>query len=575
MGGLFMKNNEVAQALNEMAVLLEIQGKDKFKPKAYSRAARSIASLGEDIETIASRGELTGIPGVGKALAEKIGALLKTGSISQLEELRKEIPVNVRELDAIPGVGPMTMKLLYEGLGITDLASLEKAVKEGKLTGLKGIGQKTVDQIVEGIQLVRAGLGRTLLANAFPVAQSIESALKHVKGVRQINVAGSFRRRKETVGDIDILVDAADGEKVMEAFVHLEGVTDVLAHGPTKSSVRLSTGLQLDVRVLPPESYGAGLQYFTGSIDHNVHVRTIAQKQGLRLSEYGLYRGEEQVAGNEEGDIYKTLGLDYIEPELREDKGEIEAAQRHELPNLVSLAQIRGDLHTHTNKSDGANSIEEMLDVAASKRYEYYCISDHTKSLTIAGGMTEEQILDAIDEIDGINSSGKWKLRVLKGAEVDILANGELDISDEVLERLDVVTASVHTKMKDTKEAITDRVCTALQNRHVDILGHPTGRLLLKRSEYEVDLERIFETARAAGVTMELNSHPERLDLNDGNLRAAKRYGLKIAISTDAHRVGELHNMQFGVFQARRGWLEPSDVINTYPLKELLKLLRK
>jgi DNA polymerase (family 10) len=570
-----MKNNEVAQALNEMAVLLEIQGKDKFKPKAYSRAARSIASLGEDVETIASRGELTGIPGVGKALAEKIDALLKTGSISQLEELRKEIPVNVRELDAIPGVGPMTMKLLYEGLGITDLASLEKAVKEGKLTGLKGIGQKTVNQIVEGIQLVRAGLGRTLLANAFPVAQSIESALKHIKGVRQINVAGSFRRRKETIGDIDILVDAADGEKVMEAFVHLEGVTDVLAHGPTKSSVRLSTGLQLDVRVLPPESYGAGLQYFTGSIDHNVHVRTIAQKQGLRLSEYGLSRGEEQIAGKEEGDIYKALGLDYIEPELREDKGEVEAAQHHELPNLVSLEQIRGDLHTHTNKSDGANSIEEMLDVAASKRYEYYCISDHTKSLTIAGGMTEEQILDAIDEIDGINSSGRWKLRVLKGAEVDILANGELDISDEVLERLDVVTASVHIKMKDTKEAITDRVCTALQNRHVDILGHPTGRLLLKRSEYEVDLERIFETARSAGVIMELNSHPERLDLNDGNLRAAKRYGLKIAINTDAHRMGELDNMQFGVFQARRGWLETKDVINTYPLKEMIKLLRK
>ncbi len=361
----------------------------------------------------------------------------------------------------------------------------------------------------------------------------------------------------------------------MDSFVRFEGVADVLTHGPTKSSVRLTSGIQVDVRVLPPDSYGAGLQYFTGSIDHNVHVRTIAQKQGLRLSEYGLYRGDEQIAGKEEEGIYRALGLDYIEPELREDKGEIEAAQHHQLPDLVSLGQIRGDLHTHTDKSDGANSIEEMLEAASAKSYEYFCISDHTKSLTIAGGMTEEQILASINEIDEINSSGKWKMRALKGAEVDILPNGDLDISDEVLRQLDIVTASVHSKMKDTKEAITDRVCAAIQNRHVDILGHPTGRLLLKRSEYEVDLERIFETARTGGVVMELNSHPERLDLNDGNLRAAKRYGLKIAINTDAHRIGELDNMQFGVFQARRGWLEAKDVINTYPLKEMIKLLRK
>lgn len=569
-----MKNDDVAQVLNEMAVLLEIQGTDKFKPKAYSRAARSVASLGEDIEAIAARGELTGIPGVGKALAEKIDAYLKTGSISQLEELRKDIPVKVKELDAIPGVGPMTMKLLYENLGITDLESLEKAVKEGHLTGLKGVGQKTVDQIVAGIQLVRAGLGRTLLANAFSIAQRLEEELNQVQGVRQTTIAGSFRRRKETIGDIDLLVDADDAEQLMGSFVHFDGVADVLAHGPTKSSVRLKTGIQVDVRVLPPESYGAGLQYFTGSIDHNVHVRAIAQKQGLRLSEYGLYKGDKQIAGKDEKGIYRALGLDYIEPELREDKGEIEAAQRHELPDLVSLEQIRGDLHSHTDKSDGANSIEEMLEAAASKPYEYFCVSDHTKSLTIAGGMTEDQILASINEIDEINSSGRWKMRVLKGVEVDILPNGDLDISDEVLEQLDVVTASVHSKMKDTKEAITERVCIAIQNRHVDILGHPTGRLLLKRSEYEVDLERIFETARTAGVIMELNSHPERLDLNDGNLRVVKRYGLKLAINTDAHRVSELDNMQFGVFQARRGWLEAKDVINTYPLQEMIRLLR-
>ena len=572
-----MRNSEVAQALNEIAVLLEIEGKpeSKQKARAYDRAARSVASLGEDIETISARGELMGIPGVGKSLAEKIDTFLKTGSIPALEELRRKIPVKVRELDAIPGVGPMTMKLLYENLGITDLESLEKAVKEQRLTDLKGIGKKTVDQIVEGIQLVRAGLGRTLLADAFPIAESIEKSLKGVQGVQQIIIAGSFRRRKETIGDIDVLVDADDSTQVMEAFVHLADVADVLAHGPTKSSVRLRTGLQVDVRVLPPDSFGAGLQYFTGNIDHNVHVRTIAQKMGFRLSEYGLFKGEVQVAGKDEEEIYKKLGLDLMPPELREDKGEIEAAQRHELPQLVSLRDVKGDLHSHTDKSDGANTTEEMIDAASKRGYDYYCVSDHTKSLTIAGGMDEKQMLKAFEAIDRINSSGRWKMKVLKGAEVDILANGDLDISDQVLEQMDVVTVSVHSRMKDTKEAITDRVCTALQSKHAHILGHPTGRLLLKRSEYEIDLERVFEVARENKVIMELNSHPQRLDLNDGNLRAAKRFGLKIAINTDAHRVSELSNMPFGVFQARRGWIEPKDVVNTYPLKALLKEIRK
>lgn len=572
-----MRNNEVAQALSEFAVLLEIQGKpeSKQKARAYARAARSVASLGEDIEAISSRGELMQIPGVGKSLAEKIDSLLKTGSIPALEDLRREIPVKVKELDAIPSVGPMTMKLLYENLGITDLESLEKAVKEERFTGLKGIGKKTVIQIIEGIQLVRAGLGRTLLADAFPIAESIERSLKEIQGVRQVIIAGSFRRRKETIGDIDVLVDADDGTQVMEALIHLADVADVLAHGPTKSSVRLKTGLQVDVRVLPTDSFGAGLQYFTGSIDHNVHVRTIAQKMGLRLSEYGLFRGEAQVAGRDEEGIYKALGLDSVPPELREDKGEIEAAQHHELPQLVSLRDIKGDLHSHTDKSDGANTIEEMIGVASKRDYDYFCVSDHTKSLTIAGGMDEKQMLRAFEEIDSINSSGRWKMKVLKGAEVDILANGDLDISDQVLEQMDVVTVSVHSRMKDTKEAITNRVCTALQNRHAHILGHPTSRLLLKRSEYEIDLERVFEVARANKVIMELNSHPQRLDLNDGNLRAAKRFGLKIAINTDAHRVSELSNMPFGVFQARRGWMEPKDVVNTYPLKALLREIRK
>jgi DNA polymerase (family 10) len=377
------------------------------------------------------------------------------------------------------------------------------------------------------------------------------------------------------VRDIDILVLASDETAASDAFVSYEDVAEIIVQGPTKSSVRLQNNMQVDLRVLPPESFGAGLQYFTGSKDHNVKLRSIAIKQKMRLNEYGLFKDERKIAGDDEEGIYKALGLEFIPPELREDQGEIEAAQSGALPELINLEDIRGDLHSHTDQSDGHNTIEEMLDAAAAIGYEYYCVSDHTQSLTIANGMDEKRLLARIDEIDGLNDSGKWKMKILKGAEVDILADGGLDIEDEVLAQLDVVTVSIHSRMKDSEEKMTERVCHALENKFVHILGHPTGRLIGKRSEYQIDLGEVFEVAKKNKVMMELNSYPSRLDLNASNLRVALRKGLKIAINTDAHRISELDNMKFGVFQARRGWLTKKDAVNTHPLKKVMQILKK
>ncbi|MFW9793453.1 MAG: DNA polymerase/3'-5' exonuclease PolX [Candidatus Thorarchaeota archaeon] len=569
------KNAEVARVLKEIGLLLEIEGKDRFKPRAYYRGMRSILSLGEDIEAIAKRDVLTDIQGIGTGLSEVIKSYLETGEVEILTNLRTRVPVKALELDAIPGVGPKTIKLVYERLGVTDLESLEKAANDGKLSGLPGLGEKTQVQIIEGIQIVRAGLERTLLADALSAAEKIENELRKLKSVKQLITVGSTRRRRETIGDLDFLVDATESETVMNAFVNSKGVTTIIAHGPTKSSIRLESGLQVDLRVLPSDSFGAGLQYFTGSVDHNVRLRSIAKEMGLRLNEYGLFKDKEKVAGEDEEGIYQRLGLQWIPPELREDSGEIEAAQDGELPELVTMKNIRGDLHSHTDQSDGKNTIEEMLDAAQALGYKYYCVSDHTQSLTIANGMDEGRLLKRIEEIDELNASGRWKMKILKGAEVDILADGGLDIEDDVLSQLDVVTVSIHSRMKDKKETMTERVCHALENKYIHILGHPTGRLIGKRSEFEIELERVFETARKHNVIMELNAHPERLDLNAGNLRVATKLGLKVAINTDAHRISELENMQFGIYQARRGWLTTDDVINTYPLKKLMKSIKK
>ncbi len=569
------RNKEVAAVLEEIAILLQIQGKDKFKPRAYERAVRAINALGEDIEGVADRGDLTSIPGIGKGIAEVITKYLDDGSIEALDELRTEIPVKVSELNAIPGVGPMKIKLFYDELKVTDIELLERAIQQGEVIGLKGMGKKSVEQIVEGIRLVREGLKRTIYADAVPIVEKIMQAVKRISGVNQIEATGSFRRRRETVGDLDILVDADDPQKVMDAFVRMDDVASVTAHGLTKSSVRLSSNLQVDLRVVPGDSFGAGLQYFTGNVDHNVQLRSMAIKKGLRLNEYGLFKAEKQVAGKTEDGIYHALGLEWIPPELREGSGEIEAAERGKLPDLVELTDMRGDLHSHTDQSDGVHSIEQMLTAAQAKNYEYYCVSDHTQSLTIANGMDEERLLKRIDEIDDLNSSGMWKVKILKGAEVDILPKGELDIEDKVLSQLDLVTVSIHSRMKDDKSVMTQRVCHAIENEYVHILGHPTGRLIHRRPEFEIDLGQVFETARSNNVAMELNAHPSRLDLNASNLRTAIGFGLKIAINTDAHRQEELNNMIFGINQARRGWVTKKDVLNAYSLQELRKAIKK
>lgn len=569
------RNKEIAAVLNEIAILLEIEGTDKFKPRAYYRAVRTVGSHGEDIEVLSQQNKLTSIPGVGKGIAEVIKDYLDNGSAKILEDLRAKIPVKVNELSSIPSVGPKKIKLFYDTLGITDIDSLEKAIQENKVAVLKGMGERTQEQILEGIRLVREGMKRTRFADAVPYVERVLGIVRGVPGVRRADVAGSFRRRRETVGDLDILVDADDSKPVMDAFVNMDDVTDIMAQGSTKSSVRLKSNLQIDLRVVPTKSFGAGMQYFTGNIDHNVSLRSIAIKKKLRLNEYGLFKGEKAVAGSDEEEIYQSLGLPVIPPELREGKGEIEAALAGNLPELISQSDIRGDLHSHTDQSDGVHTIEQMLDAAQAKRYSYYCVSDHTQSLTIANGMDEKRLLHRIDEIDDLNASGRWKMKILKGAEVDVLANGDLDITDDVLSQLDLVTVSIHSRMKDTKEKMTERVCHALENKFVHMLGHPTGRLINKRSEFEIDLAKVFDTAKEYKVAMELNAHPSRLDLNAANLRVAIGLGLKIAINTDAHRTEELDNMIFGVYQARRGWVTKNDVLNTFSLKELQKAIKK
>ena len=569
------KNAQVARILKEMGLLLELEGANSFRVGAYSRAVRAINGLGEDIEVIAKRGELTDIKGIGKGLSALITEFLETGNVEELDELRTRVPIKALELDSVPGLGPKKIKVLYDELGVSDLGSLEKAAENGKIAVLPGFSEKSQSQILDGIQVVKAGMKRTLLAEAIEVAEKIEKKLRKIPGVKQIELAGSSRRRRETIGDLDILVEASDPQIVMETFVNFNGVSTIIAQGDTKSSIRLDTGLQIDLRVIPRESFGAGLQYFTGSVDHNVRLRAIAQKKSMRLNEYGLLMNEKTVAGEDEEGIYEKLGLKWIPPELREDQGEIEAAQNDTLPELIELKHIRGDLHSHTDQSDGKNTIEEMLEAAQSKRYKYYCVSDHTQSLTIANGMDEARLLKRIDEIDDLNASGQWKMKILKGAEVDILAKGDLDIKDDVLSQLDVVTISVHSRMKDSKDVMTERVCHALENKYVHILGHPSGRLIGKRAEFEIDLTRVFEVAKEYKVIMELNAHPQRLDLNAGNLRAAVKEGLKVAICTDAHKIAELDNMRYGVFQARRGWLTQKDVVNTYTLKKLMSILSK
>lgn len=566
-------NTDIEAAFVEIADLLEIQGDNPFRIRAYRNAARTVADLGEELRDQVEKGEdLTRIAGIGKDLAQKIGQMVITGRIAQLEELRQSVPAGLVEMLRLPGLGPKRVKLLYDDLKIHDLAQLAAAAREGRIRELKGFGQKIEAGILKAIETRQTEGKRFRRASVTPRAEALVSYLRATPGVRQVELAGSYRRARETIGDLDILVEAAESAAVMDRFTSYDEVQQVLAKGDTKSSVLLRAGIQVDLRVVPAESFGAALQYFTGSKAHNIAVRKIAQAQGLKVNEYGVLKGEKQVAGRTEQEVYAKLGLAWTPPELREDRGEVEAASRGGLPPLVEVEDIRGDLHNHSTWSDGAQTVEEMAAAARARGYEYLAMCDHSKRLTVANGLDEKRLARQIDEIDELNATFKG-FRLLKGIECDILEDGALDLSDGILKELDLVVVSVHSKFNLSREAQTARVLKAMDHRYASILAHPTGRLILEREPYEIDIPRVIEHAKQRGCCLELNANPMRLDLNDVYCQMAKQAGVLISINVDGHHTKDLANIAFGIGQARRGWLEKRDVLNTRPLKELVKLL--
>ncbi len=576
-----MNNIEIAGILYEMADILEMQ-EVAWKPIAYRKAARQIEKMPEEAAVVYSRGGLNaleGITGVGKHIAEKIEELLKTGKLRAYEKLKRQIPSGVEQMMRITGVGPKKAVRLNKELAITSVEQLEKAAKQGKLRALEGFGAKSELDILKGIEMFRRGKERMLLGEALPIAREIVARLKRIKGVKTAEVGGSARRRKETVADIDILAISGNAKKVMDFFTTMPDVANVLAKGPTKSMVMLKEGIQADVRVLPEKSFGAALQYFTGNKDHNILLRQIAMKKGWKLSEYGLFkRSGGYIAGKTEQEVYKKLGLPYFEPELRENTGEIEAARAGRLPEVINYNALKGDLHVHTDWSDGTASTETMAAAARKFGYEYIVITDHSKSEKIANGLDEKRLLKHITEIDRLNRQLEKqgiKFRVFKGSECDILPNGKLDYGDLTLKKLDFVVGSVHSRFKSPKDEMTARICKALSNKYLSVLGHPTGRLINSREPYAVDLEKVYETAVENGKLLEINAFPTRLDLKDSDIKMAKGFGAKFAISTDSHAANQLKVAEYGIAQARRGWLETKHVVNTLPLKKFEKFIGK
>ena len=565
-----MKNREIADLLEEMADILEFKGENPFKISAYRKASRIIGDLTQDIEEIAEQGKLKEIPGIGEGMAQKIVEYLKTGKISKFEEARKGVSDELIAIMDIPGMGPKTLSMLHREKGISNLSQLEKALEDGSLMGLFGIGEKKIENIKRGIQLLKQSKGRMNLGIAFPLAKRIVEALREKTGSKSIEWAGSLRRMKENIGDIDILATGPDMEKIVHAFTHLPEVKEVLASGQTKASVIVEGGTQIDLRVVEEDSYGAALQYFTGSKAHNIHLRGIAKAKGIKINEYGVFKGKKKVGGKEEKDIYRALGMDWMEPELREDRGEIEAAQKGRLPKLVQESDIKGDLHVHSKWSDGTSSIEEVARAAQGRGYQYVAITDHSKSLRIAHGLDESRLMKQMEEIDRVNEKLKG-FQILKGTEVDILAEGRLDFPEKVLEKFDMVVASIHSGFKQDRAKMTKRIIQAFENPYLHIFAHPTGRLLGARDPYEVEMDELIEAAKKFGKVLEINAYFERLDLDDIHCRKAKEMGIQVAISTDSHHPDQMWMMSLGVAVAKRGWLEKKDVLNTLSLKEILK----
>jgi DNA polymerase (family 10) len=566
-------NADIAAIFEEIADLLEIRGNNPFRIRAYRNAARSVGEFGREFKTLIESGsELPKLPGIGADLTAKIHEIVTTGHCATLDKLRKEMPPAITELLRVPGLGPKRVQMLNRELGVATVAQLKQAARSGRIRELAGFGMKTEQRILEALEAHAEQAQRVKLPVATQYAEALVDYLKRVRGVKQVVVAGSYRRMKETVGDLDILVTAQKDGAVMERFTAYDEVRKVLEQGETRCSVVLKSGLQVDLRLVPEESYGAALYYFTGSKAHNIAVRRLAQAQGLKINEYGVFRGERRVAGDTEESVFAAVGLPFIAPELREDRGEIEAAHAGRLPQLITLADLRGDLHMHTKASDGRNTIREMALAAKAQGLSYIAITEHSRRLAVARGLDPQRLARQIDEIDSLNAELSG-ITVLKGIEVDILEDGTLDLPDSVLQKLDVVIAAVHSKFELPRHRQTERILRALDNRCVNLLAHPTGRLIGAREPYDVDMLRIMRKAKSRRIFLELNSQPDRLDLDDTMCQMARDEGVLVSIDSDSHSTLDFANLRYGVGQARRGWLGRDNVLNTRDLAELRRQL--
>lgn len=572
-------NAEIAKVLGEMSILYEMGGV-AFKPRAYERAAESVRNLDEELRDLWKREGKKGldkIPGVGPGIAAHIEEILKAGRFREYEQMKKRFPIDLEALTAIEGVGPMMVKELWQKLKIRNLKQLEAAAKAGKIRKLPRFGEKSEQKILKGIGFLRTAHGRFNLGEMFPIVREMEARLRKIPGVGRITTCGSFRRMQETIGDIDMIVTAKSQEKVIDAYLKFPEIAHVYAKGPDKVNVRLRSGIDADIRVMPDKAYGSAIQYFTGDRSHNIELRTLAIKKGYKLSEYGLFKGKKLVAGKTEEEIYKKLGMDTPPPEIRTASGEIEAAREHKLPKLIPYGSVRGDLQVQTSWTDGSAGIEEMAKAAKEAGLEYMAVTDHTRTLAMTGGLDEKKLEKQGKEIDAVNfkfQKSNVKFKILKGTEVNILKDGTLDIKDEALKKLDVVGISVHSHFGMSENEMTNRIIRALKNPHVNIFFHPTGRLISRREPYKLDIMKILRAAKEFGVAMEVNASPDRLDLRDAHIRDAVKLGVKLVIDSDAHAPAHFEWLDFGVAQVRRGWGGTNDVLNTKRAEDFLAALR-
>ena len=573
-----MKNADIAQIFEQIAALLELEDGNPFRIRSFRRAAQVLETLSFSVDQVMKENpaRLHKVPGIGAGTMARIQEILQTGSCRELQSMGERVPLSLLDLLGVSSLGPKKVKRLWQETGIQTLEQLREAAEQGRLRKMAGMGLRSEERILSSIELLLSTRGRHRLDRGREAADALVEYLKNIGEAERIAVAGSLRRWRETIRDIDILVTGSRAQETVQSLLQYPAVTEVLASGPTKASVRLGRGPGCDLRVVGNEEFGSALQYFTGSMEHNVVLREKAKRQGFKINEYGLFRTEsdEKVAGSEEEKLYFSLGLAFIPPELRENRGELEKAREDRLPDLVRTDQLRGELHTHTTASDGKDSLEDMVAAALALGYEYLAITDHSKTLAMVGGLDEERVLTQRRQIDRLNRSNPG-LRVLTGIEVDILADGGLDMSDDVLAGLDVVIAAVHSRFDLSRNEMTSRICRALQNPNVNMLAHPTGRILFRRRPYEVDLEQVISCAREHRVCLEINAHPKRLDLNDVAARMAYDQGALIAVNSDAHSRRALHMVEYGIATARRAWLTAQSVVNCYPLERLMNVLSK